>query len=200
MRYYPIFVDLRGRRAAVVGGGRVGERKVRALLRAQARVHVISPALTARLARLAAQKKIRVTRRGYKKGDLDHSLLVFAATNDPATQKAVREEAVAAGALVNSARDPGLSDFLVPASFARGDLHVAISTSGASPALARILRRELQKTLGQKFRQPLQTLRAARARVKLSIDRQSDRAKIFRKLVARIREVKGQKSKGKGKK
>ena len=69
MRYYPIFLDLRGRRCAVVGGGRVAERKVRALLRAGASVHVISPAVTPRLALLAARKKIQLTRRAYRPGD-----------------------------------------------------------------------------------------------------------------------------------
>jgi len=73
MRYYPIFLDLRGRRCTVVGGGRVAERKVQALLRARANVHVISPSLTPRLALLAARKKILLTPRAYRTGDLEGS-------------------------------------------------------------------------------------------------------------------------------
>ena len=149
MRYYPIFLNLGGRRAVVVGGGKVAARKVRKLLEAGARVRVISPRLTPGLARLADQKKIGVTRRRYRKGDIaagahrDAPFLVFAATDDPAAQRAVRRDAPAVGALVNVADDPVVCDFIVPASVTRGNLHVAISTGGTNPALAKWLRQRL---------------------------------------------------------
>jgi precorrin-2 dehydrogenase/sirohydrochlorin ferrochelatase len=197
MGYCPIFLNLRGRRCVVVGGGKVAERKVRTLLRAQASVRVISPQLTPRLAQLAAKKKISVTRRGYRKGDLGQPLLVLAATSDPAVQQAVREDADSLGALVNAADDREHSTFLVPASFAQGDLQVAISTSGASPALARHLRRQLQATLGREYQTHLRLLRKARREVLSSVPKQKERARVFRKLVARLRESKIQKSKGK---
>lgn len=184
MRYYPIFLDLRGRRCVVVGGGRVAERKVQALLRARAAVQVISPDLTPRLAELAAKKRIRVTPRRYQKGDLDRPLLVFTATNSPQTQKAVREDAEAAGALVNAADDRDHSSFLVPACFARGDLHVAISTSGASPALARRLRRQLKATLGREYESYLRFLREARRRILETVPNQEQRSRVFRRLAA----------------
>ena len=154
MRYYPIFLDVRGRRAVVVGGGKVAERKVRKLLRAGAGVSVISPDLTPGLSRLAAANRIRVTRRVYRKGELRRRransrspILVFAATNDPAAQRAVREDARAGGALVDVASDPAQCDFIVPASLTRGDLHAAISTSGTDPNLARLLRLLLQEVM-----------------------------------------------------
>ncbi len=149
MRYYPIFLDVRGRPAVVVGGGKVAERKVRKLVRAGAQVRVISPDLTPGLERLGLQKKIQVTRRCFRQGDIpagsrrEAPLFVIAATNDSAAQRAVREEGRAAGALVNVASDPALCDFIVPASFTRGNLHIAISTSGKDPALARFLRQRL---------------------------------------------------------
>jgi precorrin-2 dehydrogenase/sirohydrochlorin ferrochelatase len=195
MRYYPIFVDLRGRRCAVVGGGRVAERKVRALLRVGASVHVISPSLTPRLALLAARKKIDLTPRAYRPGDLEGPVsarpeptnkirpaLVFASTDSPETHRAVRKDAEAIGALVNAADDARESDFIVPASFAQGDLLVAISTSGASPALARRLRRRLQVTLGHEYRGYLRFLREARKQVMKTVPDESRRAKIFRQL------------------
>jgi precorrin-2 dehydrogenase/sirohydrochlorin ferrochelatase len=193
MRYYPIFLDLRGRRCVVVGGGRVGERKVQALLRAGASVHVISPTVTPRLALLAARKKIHLTPRAYRPADLEGParprirsprgvLLVFAATNSTETQKAVRKHAEEIGALVNAADDARESDFIVPASFAQGDLLVAISTSGASPALARRLRRQLQLTLGHEYRSYLQFLREARKQVIKTVSDEAQRAKIFRQL------------------
>jgi precorrin-2 dehydrogenase/sirohydrochlorin ferrochelatase len=195
MRYYPIFLDLRGRPCVVVGGGEVAERKVSALLRAAAQVRVISPELTARLARLAAQKKISVARRHYRKGDLKRAFLVFAATDDPTTQRAVRADAQAAGTLVNVADDREHSAFLVPASFARGDLHVAISTSGASPALARLLRQQLQARLGREYRAHVRWLREARKKVLKSVPTQKERARMFRKLVANLSKIKRQESK-----
>jgi precorrin-2 dehydrogenase/sirohydrochlorin ferrochelatase len=195
MHYYPIFLDLRGRRCTVVGGGRVAERKVHALLRARASVHVISPALTPRLALLAARKKILLTPRAYRTGDLEapgsarskgpHELrpaLVFAATDSPETQRAVRKDAQVIGVMVNAADDAKESDFIVPASFAQGDLLVAIATSGASPALARRLRRHLQVTLGREYRSYLRFLREARKQVMDTVPDEAQRTKIFRRL------------------
>jgi len=159
MRYYPIFLDVRGRRAFVVGGGKVAERKVRKLLRAGATVRVISPELTPGLDRLRLQKKIQVRRRRYRQGDIragahrDAPFLVFAATDDPAAQRAVRKDAHAAGVLVNVADNASDCDFIVPALFTRGNLHVAISTSGTNPGLARLLRQQLAAGLKKGKRQ-----------------------------------------------
>jgi len=173
----------------------VAERKVQSLLRAGASVHVISPVVTPCLALLAARKRVSITRRAYRHGDLDElaparpggphgmrNALVFAATNSPETQKAVEQDAAAIGALVSAADDAGASDFIVPASFAQGDLLVAISTSGASPALARRLRRQLQLTLGREYRTYLRFLREARKQVKATVPDEAQRTKIFRKL------------------
>lgn len=195
MRYYPIFLDLRGRRCVVIGGGRVAERKVHALLRSGASVHVISPTVTPRLALLAARKKIELTPRAYQPADLEgpasappgslrgtRPVLVFAATNSPHTQRAIQKDAAELGALVNAADDADESDFIVPATFAQGDLQVAISTSGASPALARRLRRQLQLSIGLEYRGYLRFLRQARKQVMNTVPDEAQRAKIFRQL------------------
>ena len=195
MRYYPIFLDLRGRRCIVVGGGRVAERKVQALLRARASVHVISPLVTPRLGLLAAHKKILLSPRAYRPGDLEvprserlevtrrvRPALVFAATDSPNTQRAIRKDSEAIGVLVNTADDARESDFIVPASFAQGDLVVAIATSGSSPALARRLRRQLQVTLGREYRSYLRFLREARKQVRDTVPDKAKRAKIYRQL------------------
>src|SRR3989304_6246930 len=106
MRYYPIFLNLRGRRCVVAGGGKVAERKGLTLRRAGAEVRVISPEVTPRLAALAKESRISLTPRAYRRGDIDARaqgrapLLVIAATNAAETQRAVREEAKAVGALV----------------------------------------------------------------------------------------------------
>ncbi len=124
MRYYPIYLDLHGRSCTVAGGGPVAERKVRTLLRAGANVHVISPEVTPRLALLAARKKIQLTSRAYRTGDLEGTssksdgqnpgrpTLVFAATNSPSAQALIRRDAGALGVPVNiasDARSPGSS-------------------------------------------------------------------------------------------
>ncbi len=184
MKYYPLFMDLRGRRVVVVGGGKVAERKVRGLLRVQAAVHVVSPDLTPGLSMLAAKKKIAVTPRAYQAGDVDRAVLVFAATNDPATQQAIRRDAEAAGGLVNLADNRQDSSFLVPASFSRGDLMVALSTAGASPGLARRLRLQLQATVGDENRAYLRFMREARKQVMGVIPNQHQRARVLRKLAA----------------
>jgi siroheme synthase-like protein len=200
MHYYPIFLDVRGRRAVVVGGGKVAERKVRTLLGAGAKVRVISPELTPQLARWAAQKKISVAHRRYRQGDLAAKpqggapFLLFAATNDLVTQRAVGAHGRFAGALVNRADEASDADFIVPASFAGGGMHVAISTSGASPALARMLRRRLQVILGKGYGERLRRLRAARKQVLASVPAQKERAKVFRELAVNIRKVKSQRS------
>jgi len=195
MRYYPIFLNLRGRSCAVVGGGRVAERRVLALLRAGASVRVVSPAVTPRLALLATRKKIELTPRAFRKGDLAAAapqsgavapLLVFAATDDPATQEVIRGEAEALGALVNIANDLERSAFLVPASFQQGDLQVAISTSGASPALARTLRRQLQGTLGREYKAYLRVLRATRRQVLKTVPTAEQRKKVLRQLASSL--------------
>lgn len=196
-RYYPVFLDLRARCCVVVGGGPVAERKVQSLLRAGARIHVISPTVTPRLALLAARKRIELTPRAYRSADLEkvassraerargaRPVLVFAATNSPEAQQAVREDAERLGAWLNAADDARQSDFIVPASFAQGDLLVAVSTSGASPALARRLRRQLQVTVGHEYRAYLRFLREARKQVMETVPDEAHRAKIFRQLSA----------------
>lgn len=190
MHYYPLFIDLRGRACLVVGGGRVAERKVFGLLRAGARVHVISPNLTPRLVMLAAKKRIAITPPAYRKADLEvregtgrrAPLLVFTATNDPAAQASIQRDAEAAGALVNARDDRSRSSFLAPATFAQGDLQVAISTSGSSPALARRLRRHLRLALGREYQAYFSFLREARRHLCKTIPSHPRRARLLRRL------------------
>jgi precorrin-2 dehydrogenase/sirohydrochlorin ferrochelatase len=195
MRYYPICLDLRGRPCVVVGGGRVAERKVKTLLRAGASVSVISPEVTKGLAALAARKKINLTLRPYDGKDLGPMgtsrnrgcreaapLLVFAATNHPEVQHAIQRDSEAIGALFNAADDANKSDFIVPASFSRGDLLIAVSTSGSSPALARRLRAELQLKLGPEYTDYLRNLREARKQVRAEVTDPARRAEILRQL------------------
>ena len=151
MRYYPIFLNLGSRKTLVVGAGRVAERKVKTLLQAGARVTVVAPRASAALKKLAAAGKIRWQRRRYASGDMKGAALVFSATDSGATERTVAADASRRGIPVNCAGSPEFGSFLVPAQAVRGRLHIAVSTGGASPALARKLSRELKKMIGPEY-------------------------------------------------
>jgi precorrin-2 dehydrogenase/sirohydrochlorin ferrochelatase len=143
-RYYPVALDLRGRPCLVVGGGPVSEAKVEGLLHAGARVTVVSPALSERLAAWAAAGRIACRQREYDASDLDGHHLVFSATDRRDVTLAVAADARQRGLWVNAADDPTYCDFHLPSVLRRGRLQVAVSTGGASPALAARVRRDLE--------------------------------------------------------
>ena len=135
----------------VVGGGQVAFRKVRMLLDCGASVTVISPVLHPDLSELADKKSIQVIRRNFRLGDLKGAFIVIAATDAKETNRRVAKEAGRVGALVNVVDDPEPSDFIVPSVVRRGDLTIAISTGGMSPALARKIRTRLEDSFGEEY-------------------------------------------------
>jgi siroheme synthase-like protein len=147
MGMFPLFVDLTGRSCVVLGGGAVAERKVEALLAAGAEVTVISPEVTDALGALSAAGRLVHIARGYETGDLAGFALAFAATDDGAINAAVADAGRRHGVWVNAADDPANCDFILPAVLRRGALTVAVSTGGASPALARVVRDEIDAYL-----------------------------------------------------
>ncbi len=142
--HYPVFLDVAGRRCAVIGGGPVAERKVAGLIDAGARVTVIAPDLTKRLSAWVRQRAIRHVAREYRRGDLAGHRLVFIATDRDKVSEAVVREGRERGIWVNSADDPARCDFILPAVVRRGLLTVAVSSGGSSPALTRAIREELE--------------------------------------------------------
>jgi siroheme synthase-like protein len=144
MGLFPLFVELAGRRCLVLGGGGVATRKVDGLLAAGAVVTVISPDVTPALGALAATGSIRHVARGYARGDLDGFVLAFTATDDGTINAAVAAEGRRRGVWVNAADDPAHCDFILPSVLRRGALTVAVSTGGASPALARVVREQIE--------------------------------------------------------
>jgi precorrin-2 dehydrogenase len=143
-RFYPVFLDLTGRSCLVVGGGPVAEAKVDGLLAAGAQVSLVSPVLTERLAAWAREGRIRHVAREYEAADLEGHDLVFSATGDRAVTETVARGGRARRMWVNAADDPVFCDFLLPAVVRRGRLVIAVSTSGASPGLARAIREDLE--------------------------------------------------------
>ncbi|HEV8585142.1 MAG TPA: bifunctional precorrin-2 dehydrogenase/sirohydrochlorin ferrochelatase [Methylomirabilota bacterium] len=151
MGLFPLFVDLEGRPCVVLGGGAVAVRKVEGLLAAGAVVTVVSPALDERLAALASEGRIAHVARGYADGDLAGAALAFAATDDGAVNGAVAREGRARGVWVNAADDPAHCDAILPAVVRRGAVTVAVSTGGASPALARAVRERIEAALPEAY-------------------------------------------------
>jgi len=146
--FYPVFLNLRGRRAVVIGGGAVAEQKVLGLLSAGAHVTVVSPETTPRLAELAAAGGIDLRRRPYRSGDLAGAWLAIAGTDDRAANAQVWAEAEREGVLLNAVDDLGHCSFIAPAIHREGDITVAVSTSGKSPALAARLRQRVARLVG----------------------------------------------------
>jgi len=165
MGFFPVCLQLAGRHCLVIGGGEVAARKVEGLLACQAAVTVISPQLTAELARLHQQGELAWLTRAYREGDLAGAFLVIAATDDEAVQARIHAEAEAGNILLNVADVPKWCNVILPAVVRRGDLSVAISTGGASPALARKLRRELEQRFGPEYDALLQLLAGLRCQV-----------------------------------
>jgi len=162
MRYFPVFLDLKNRKCVVVGGGRVAERKIQNLRKAGAAVTVVSPRLTPALERLKETKGIEHRRRAYKTGDLKAAFLAVAATDHRPTNEKVFREASARRIPVNAVDDPVHCTFIVPAVISRGDILIAISTGGRSPALAKALRKKLEREVGGEYSSLLKLIGAVR--------------------------------------
>ena len=149
--YYPLFLNMEGKSCVVVGGGEVAERKVRSLLDHGALVNVISASVTSGLAQLEKDSAIKITSRNYRPGDLEGAVIAIAATDVPETNGQVAAEGRQRGVLTNVVDTPEQSDFIVPSLIRRGDISIAISTSGKSPALSRKLRTELENVVTKEY-------------------------------------------------
>lgn len=153
MDLFPIFLKLTGRRCLVIGAGNLAESKIESLRAAHARVLVIAPEARPAILDLAASGEIEYLARPFQPGDVHQPgepqafFLVVTATNDPAVNRAVYHESVAANIICNAVDDPPFCDFYFPSVVRRGDLQIAISTAGASPALAQRLRKEINAQL-----------------------------------------------------
>jgi precorrin-2 dehydrogenase/sirohydrochlorin ferrochelatase len=147
MSLFPIFLKLAARPCIVIGAGHLAESKIESLQAANARITVIAPEASERIRSLAANGEIQYHQRPYADGDLTGNFLVVAATNVPTVNRAVFHEATEKGILCNAVDDPPFCDFYFPSVVRRGDLQIAISTAGASPALAQKIRKDINAQL-----------------------------------------------------
>jgi precorrin-2 dehydrogenase len=183
-RDYPINLRLAGRPALVVGGGEVAEGRVAGLLEARASVTVVSPTTTKDLDHLAGDGSIQLTRRSVRESDLDGATLVLVCTDDPILNAEVARWARARGALVNVADDPPHCDFALPSTFRRGDILVAVSSSGRSPGFSAALRKRLEPLVDVADAQALEIIAEQRRRIRPLVEDQAQRFALINHLVA----------------
>ncbi|MGD9008223.1 MAG: bifunctional precorrin-2 dehydrogenase/sirohydrochlorin ferrochelatase [Desulfobacteraceae bacterium] len=184
MQYYPVNLDVKERNCLVVGGGRVGTRKVKTLLACGARVTVISPEATPELEALAGQGRIQWRTRDYQASDLDDTFLVIGATDDQRLNRKIHHDAEMVQRLCNIADQPDLCNFILPAIMRQGDLMITVSTGGKSPAFAKHLRQQLEKDYGPEYGALLQLMGAIRKRLLAEAHAPEAHKPLFEQLIA----------------
>jgi precorrin-2 dehydrogenase/sirohydrochlorin ferrochelatase len=182
VEYYPAFIDLHGKIAVVIGGGNVSERKVRALIKAGARVKVISPHITGGLAKLGKKGMLKHIGRNYRKGDLADAFIVIAGTSSSRTNDRIAGDA---RGLVNVIDAPSRGNFIVPSVVDRGKLTIAISTGGASPAVSKAIRKEMELMYGAEFTRYLRFLERIRKKATVKIIDARKRKAFLRSLASK---------------
>jgi len=187
MRYYPLLLDLKGMHCLVVGAGEVGLRKIQGLLPcAPAGILVVDPAPPCPdlAALLASHAVIAYEQRPFTGADMSGVQLAFACTSDRAVNAMVAAACAGTGVLCNVTDDPDAGNFVLPASITRGDLTISVSTSGASPALARVIRQDLETRYGPEYEAVTRLLASVRNAL-LALGRSSDENRVvFRGLAA----------------
>ena len=183
MTFYPIMIQLEGKKAVVVGGGVVSQRKVDTLLAYHADVHVVSQELTPKLSKYLEEEKIKLSGHEFKESDLDGAFVVIAATDDPLLNRQVSEKASERGLLINAVDQPADCNFIVPSILRRGDLLVAVSTSGKSPAFAKKVREELEEQFGEEYGSFMVLMGCLREEVLEKKLSQKENKRIFQQLV-----------------
>ncbi len=192
MKYFPINLNISGRKVLVVGGGQVALRKVKLLKACGARVTMVSPAFCAGLARM---KGIKRAKRVYKRADLQGVCLVVSATDDERVNQRVWKQASSKNIPVNVVDQPALCSFTIPAVATKGDLVITISTGGGSPALAGKIRRHIEKNIDPAFARHLKLLKEMRPKVLSSSLTPKERTRLLKNMagdaVCRILRSKG---------
>jgi len=180
--YYPILIKLDDRLCLVVGGGQVAGRKTSSLVKAGASVRIVSPEISEDIKTLVKTGKVEWIKEKFEPRRLDGAFLVIAATDNEQVNQTVCNEAIARSILVNVVDRPDLCTFIVPSVTRRGDLIVAVSTSGKSPAVAKMLRKKLESEFGEEWAVFLNIMGEARSRTINSVEDKKQREKIFNRL------------------
>jgi len=183
MSYYPILLKFDGKTALIVGGGKVAERKVEALLQCGASIRIVSRELTSKLKALIELGRLQHHAEEFKEKYLDNAFLVVAATDDKQLNHRISESARKRGLLINAVDQPDDCNFFVPSIVRRGDLLIAISTSGKSPALAKKIRKELENQYGNAYKIFLNLMGILRKEILSQGLSQEENSRIFHEIV-----------------
>ena len=184
MAYFPIFLDLEGKKVIVVGGGSVAQRKIQTLIEYGAKVEVISRDLTTQLEQLISENRIRQIGRQFEERHLDGAFMVIAATDDARLNHEISMMARERGVLINTVDQPEDCNFIVPSVLKRGELVIAVSTSGRSPALAKKVRESLEKAFGSEYEYLVHMMGQIRKEVLAKKWPTEDNTRIFREIIA----------------
>lgn len=189
MKYYPVFLDLKGKSCLVAGGGRVAERKTRSLLAAGAEVVCVSEKFTPGILQLARKKKILLRKeilspRSFSGGRLKGFFLVFGATSSSAVNAGIFKACRKKNILVNAADDVEHCNFIAPAILSRGLLTIAVSTGGASPTLAKRIKARLEELFGPEYALFLSFMARERKSILARVATPGKRKKIFAEMTA----------------
>ena len=177
--YYPVFLDLTGKRCVIVGGGQVAERKCKSLMKTGTLITVIAPEITKGLRAYKDKGVIKHIGRAYRKGDITSANIVISATGSRETNERVARDAQSLHKLINVVDTPDLCNFIVPAVFRRGMLSIAVSTGGVSPAFAKEIRKELEKIYGPELAGKLKAIRETRDRAKEEKNGRKERERLI---------------------
>lgn len=180
--YYPVFLDITDKRCLVVGGGKVAERKVTMLLQFNAHVIVVAPVMTRALLKLGEEGKIQYFQRIYAAKDLDNTALVFACTDNSAINNKIKKGAAQKNIPVNVADSPDVCDFIVPSIIKKGDLTIAISTSGELPLLSKKLRQKIEEVVTDDYLEYLHIMRDLRRHLIKTVKETRKRGMIMNKI------------------
>lgn len=193
MALYPIFLKLEGRKVLIVGGGKVAEEKIYAVLRSANDVTVVAPEISSRIREWAEAGRLRHIPGEYHCGTAREFFLVIACTDSEAVNRQIYAEAQEAGVLCNAVDDPAYCDFYAPAVVRRGDFQIAISTGGNSPALAQRVRKDLEEKFGPEYESWTGWLGRMREGIVKALPRSRKRTELLH-LLAASRPAAGRKS------
>jgi precorrin-2 dehydrogenase / sirohydrochlorin ferrochelatase len=181
--FYPVYLDLRHKLCLVVGAGNIAARKASSLLEAGARVKVVSPVAVEEVKQMHARGLLQWECRGFEPGDLEGCFLVIGATDNPEVNRQVFDIAEQAGMLANIVDVPELCNFIVPSVMRRGDFQVAVSSGGASPVLAREVRRRLEKSFGPQYGKVVSQLARFRSTLKQRLPDEAKRRAFWEAMI-----------------
>ena len=183
--YYPIYLDIEDRSVVIIGGGNVCARKAETMMKYGARVTVVSPSFTDEIEAWAREGKLAIQRKPYDESDLEGAHIVIASTDDQGVNEQIAADCRARRIPVNVVDIPALCEFIVPAIVEKGSIHIAISTAGKSPALARTLKEDLQHLVGPEYAEVNDLLGTLRESAKRVLPTDVDRKQFFDGIIAR---------------